>query len=63
MELIKTISGLLWGTPLIVLILAAGLIFTLGSKFFQVTNFGHIMKNTIGTLFSKNPLTGCRAKV
>ena len=62
MELIKTISGLLWGTPLIVLILAAGLIFTLGSKFFQVTNFGHIMKNTIGTLFSKKSADGVQGK-
>lgn len=62
MELIKTISGLLWGTPLIVLILADGLIFTLGSKFFQVTNFGHIMKNTIGTLFSKKSADGVQGK-
>lgn len=46
MEVIKYISGLLWGTPLIVLILVAGLLFTVGSKFFQVGHFGHIMKNT-----------------
>ena len=53
MTIIQKISGLLWGMPLIVLILAAGLIFTLGSRFFQVTHFGHIMKNTIGTLLGK----------
>lgn len=53
MSVIQKISGLLWGTPLIVLILVAGLIFTLGSKFFQVIHFGHIMKNTIGTLLGK----------
>ena len=53
MTVIKAISGFLWGMPLIVLILLAGLIFTLGSKFFQVTHFGHIFKNTIGTFFGK----------
>ena len=34
MAIIKTISDLLWGMPLIVLILLAGIIFTVGSKFF-----------------------------
>ena len=50
---IKTISDLLWGMPLIVLILLAGIIFTVGSKFFQIAHLKHILKNTIGTLFSK----------
>lgn len=54
MEVVKYISGLLWGTPLIVLILVAGLLFTVGSKFFQVRHFGHIMKNTIGKFFKKS---------
>lgn len=54
MEVIKYISGLLWGTPLIVLILVAGLLFTVGSKFFQVGHFGHIMKNTIGKLIHRS---------
>lgn len=53
MSVIKTISGLLWGMPLIVLILFAGIIFTFGSKFFQVVHLKHILKNTIGTLFAK----------
>ena len=53
MAIIKTISDLLWGMPLIVLILLAGIIFTVGSKFFQIAHLKHILKNTIGTLFSK----------
>lgn len=52
MAIIKTISDLLWGMPLIVLILLAGIIFTVGSKFFQIAHLKHILKNTIGTLFS-----------
>jgi len=38
MAIIKTISDLLWGMPLIVLILLAGIIFTVGSKFFQIAH-------------------------
>lgn len=53
MAIIKTISDLLWGMPLIVLILLAGIIFTVGSKFFQIAHLKHILKNTIGTLFQK----------
>ena len=46
MAIIKTISDLLWGMPLIVLILLAGIIFTVGSKFFQIAHLKHILKNT-----------------
>ena len=49
MAIIKTISDLLWGMPLIVLILLAGIIFTVGSKFFQIAHLKHILKNTIGS--------------
>ena len=42
MAIIKTISDLLWGMPLIVLILLAGIIFTVGSKFFQIAHLKHI---------------------
>ena len=41
MAIIKTISDLLWGMPLIVLILLAGIIFTVGSKFFQIAHLKH----------------------
>ena len=43
MAIIKTISDLLWGMPLIVLILLAGIIFTVGSKFFQIAHLKHIL--------------------
>lgn len=43
MAIIKTISDLLWGMPLIVLILLAGIIFTVGSKFFQIAHLKHMI--------------------
>ena len=43
MAIIKTISDLLWGMPLIVLILLAGIIFTVGSKFFQIAHLKHML--------------------
>ena len=43
MAIIKTISDLLWGMPLIVLILLAGIIFTVGSKFFQIAHLKHLL--------------------
>ena len=46
------LDGVLWGTPLLVLILGTGTYFTIRSKFFQVRHFGFIMKNTFGKIFT-----------
>lgn len=53
MAIIKTISDLLWGMPLIVLILLAGIIFTVGSKFFQIAHLKHILKTPLEHFFQK----------
>lgn len=47
------LDGFLWGLPLIILMVVTGLYFTVRSGFFQFTHFGHIMKNTGGTIFKK----------
>lgn len=52
-NLIQQFVDFLWGTPLIVLLLITGLLFTFGSKFFQVIFFKHILSQTLGTLFKK----------
>lgn len=52
-EVLSKISGFLWGTPFLLFILSIGLYFTAGSKFFVFTHFKHIMKQTLGSLFSK----------
>lgn len=41
----------MWGLPLIVLMLATGLYFTVRSGFFQFQKFGWIMKRTVGQMF------------
>lgn len=46
------LAGMLWGLPLIALMLGTGVYFTVRSGFFQFRNFGHIWKNTAGRLTS-----------
>lgn len=47
------LDGVLWGIPLIALMILTGLYFTIRSNFFQFRHFGWIMKRTIGRLFHK----------
>ena len=47
------LDGVLWGIPLIALMILTGLYFTVRSNFFQFRHFGWIMKRTIGRLFHK----------
>ncbi len=44
----------LWGLPLIVLMIVTGLYFTVRSGFFQFRYFGRIWRHTIGTIFHRN---------
>lgn len=48
------LDGILWGVPLIALMLFAGLYFTIRSGFFQFRHFGWIMSHTAGRLTKKN---------
>ena len=48
------LDGVLWGLPLIVLMVVTGLYFTVRSGFFQFRYFGRIWQHTIGTLFHRN---------
>lgn len=50
---LDTAVGFLWGTPLIVLVLGSGALFTIGTGFFQFKHFGYFMKHTFGSLFDK----------
>lgn len=53
MALFEKIVGWMWGPPLLVLMMGTGLYFTFKSGFFQFRHFGHIMKETFGSLFKK----------
>lgn len=47
------LNGILWGVPLIALMIITGLYFTIRSGFFQFRHFGWILKHTVGTLANK----------
>ena len=53
-DFLNWLNGVLWGLPLIVLMVVTGLYFTVRSGFFQFRHFGYIMKHTAGKMFSKD---------
>lgn len=52
-EIISNIDSFLWGTPMIVSIMFLGVFYTFGAKLFVFRHFGHILKNTLGNMASK----------
>lgn len=48
------IGGVVWGTPMLALIVGVGIFLTLRSKAVQFRHFGYAMKNTLGKIFQKN---------
>ncbi len=49
--MLTLINDLVWGKPLLILLLGTGLIYTLRLKFFQIRKFPFIMKKTFFSLF------------
>ena len=45
------VNNVVWGIPMLVLLLATGVYLTVGTRFFQVRRFGYVIKNTLGSLF------------
>ncbi|HWP79856.1 MAG TPA: amino acid carrier protein [Candidatus Acidoferrum sp.] len=54
LDVVNTLSGYLWGTPLLVTVLFGGIFYTLATKFFTFRYFGHMIKHTFGTLLKKD---------
>ena len=52
----SAINGVVWGIPALVLLVGTGVIVTILTKFFQFTRFGHVIKETIGSLFKKKDI-------
>jgi AGCS family alanine or glycine:cation symporter len=48
------INNFVWGIPCLTLLIATGVLMTVLTKVFQVTHFGHWIKNTIGSMFKKH---------
>lgn len=61
-DFLSWLSGMLWGLPLIVLMVATGLYFTIRSRFFQFRYFGYILKQTGGQLFNKEKMNDTHEK-
>jgi len=53
-DLNSKINGIVWGIPMMILILGAGIYLSVGCGFPQFTHFIHIMKNTLGKAFEKS---------
>lgn len=54
MEINSMINGVVWGVPMLILIVGSGIYLSVRMGFFQFAHFGHAMRNTIGKCFGKN---------
>ena len=52
-DLNSKINGIVWGIPMMILILGVGVYLSVRCGFPQFAHFGHIMKNTAGKAFEK----------
>ncbi len=50
----RSINGFVWGPIMLVLLVGTGVYLTFRTGWIQVRWFGYIMKNTVGSLFSKS---------
>ncbi len=53
LEILNSLDKLLWGPWTMLFIGGVAIFFTIKSKFFQVSGFPHIWKNTFGKIFSR----------
>ncbi|MCL2343804.1 MAG: sodium:alanine symporter family protein [Firmicutes bacterium] len=49
----KTVSALVWGPPMLALMLGTGLYLSARTGFLQFRKFGPVMKNTLGKIFTR----------
>ncbi len=48
------VNNAIWGLPGLILLISAGVLLTVGTKFFQISHVRHWWKNTIASVFKKN---------
>ena len=58
----SAINNVVWGIPMLILIIGTGIIMTFGTKFFQITKAKHVTKETIGGVFSKKEVRKTKEK-
>lgn len=47
------INNVVWGAPMLIMLIGVGILMTLRTKGLQFRKFGHVMKNTVGKMFHK----------
>ena len=50
----KAINNVVWGVPMLILIIGTGIYLTIRTGFFQIRRAGHVHKETVGGLFKKD---------
>ena len=53
----SAINGIVWGWPALILLAFVGVLTTCITKCFQISHFGHWMKNTVGAIFKDSKVT------
>lgn len=53
MKINSFINGIVWGPPILILIVGTGLYLTARTNFFAITKLGYVLKNTLFKMFSK----------
>lgn len=60
--MLELLNKIVWGLPLLVLLLGTGLIYSINLGFFQIKHFPYIIKNTFFSLFSdKGKITSSKS--
>ncbi|WP_423188388.1 alanine/glycine:cation symporter family protein [Alkalibacterium sp. f15] len=54
MEINKFVNDLVWGWPLLILIVGTGIFLTVSTRFMSLTKFGYVMKQTFFKMFKKD---------
>ena len=57
LTLVTRLSDLMWGPWTMIFIAFVSIYLTVRTRFFQVTNFGYIMRNTFGRMFDRSGAT------
>ena len=53
----NAVNNIVWGIPMLILLVGTGILMTLLTKFFQLSHIGYWMKNTIGGIFTDKHIT------
>lgn len=56
------VNGVVWGIPMLILIIGTGIYFTFRTKFFQIAHFARVVNETVLGIFKKKSVTKTKEK-